>query len=324
MYVADETNIDLGPTADLFATKIHLDHTNAFRVELGVGKVGTKHEKDIALLHGAIGGWHADEAVEPHEIGVVILQILFSTKGGDDWSLQSLCHGEDFRTGVCAACSRQDGHFLCLVEQLRCGLEACFGRQYGSSRTIDTKIDRHGGTPACQDTAGNDDDRDASLGNGCAHSDSENAGYLFGAGDDLTKVRTREKKVFGLRLLKIVGPEFSAGYLRGDRQHGNTAALAIMKSIDKVEVARPATSCADRKFACNLRFASGGESRDLFVPDHHPIDAIVSADGVCKSVERVTGDSVDALDARFQERLDDDISDFGQHLLSKHLRLDAI
>ena len=85
-----------------------------------------------------------------------------------------------------------------------------------------------------------------------------------------------------------------------------------MESIDEVEIARPAASCTDRKFACNLRFASGREGRDLFVPDHHPIDAIVSADGFCKSVERVTGDSVDTLDARFQERLNDDISDLGQ------------
>jgi hypothetical protein len=53
--VANETNIYLGPSTDLFATKIHLDHTDARRVELGIGKVGTKHEKCIALLHGAIG-----------------------------------------------------------------------------------------------------------------------------------------------------------------------------------------------------------------------------------------------------------------------------
>ena len=54
-YIADEADIYLGTSADLFATKVHLDHTNAFRVELRVGKVGTKHEEGVALLHGAIG-----------------------------------------------------------------------------------------------------------------------------------------------------------------------------------------------------------------------------------------------------------------------------
>ena len=79
-----------------------------------------------------------------------------------------------------------------------------------------------------------------------------------------------------------------------------------------MEIARPAASCTDRKFACNLRFATSREGGDLLVPNHHPVDAIVSADGIGKSVERVTGDSVDTLDARFQERLNDDISDLGQ------------
>jgi len=78
VYVADETHIDLGSTADLLATKIHLDDTDALRIELGVGKVGTKHEESIALLHGTIGRRHADEAVEPHEIRIVVFQILFS------------------------------------------------------------------------------------------------------------------------------------------------------------------------------------------------------------------------------------------------------
>jgi hypothetical protein len=97
-----------------------------------------------------------------------------------------------------------------------------------------------------------------------------------------------------------------------------------MESINEMEIARSTASCADRKFACNLRFASGREGGDLFVPDHHPVDAIVSADGVCKSIERVTGYAVDTLDARIHKRLNDNISDLGQHFLSEHIRFDAI
>jgi len=33
--------------------------------------------------------------------------------------------------------------------------------------------------------------------------------------------------------------------------------------------------------------------------------------------------SIDTLDARIHKRLNDDISDLGQHFLSEHLRLDA-
>jgi hypothetical protein len=130
--------------------------------------------------------------------------------------------------------------------------------------------------------------------------------------------------VFGPSLLKEVGSELGAGYLRGDRQDRNAAALAIMESINEMEIARPTASCADRKFACNLRFASGREGGDLFVADHHPVDAIVSADGVGKAVERVAGDSIDTLHSSSHECLDDYIGDLDQHFLSEHLRLDAI
>jgi hypothetical protein len=77
-YVADETNIYLCPSADLLAPEIHLDHTDTFRVELGVGKVGPKHEKGVALLHGAIGRRYANEAIEAYEVGVVVFQVLFA------------------------------------------------------------------------------------------------------------------------------------------------------------------------------------------------------------------------------------------------------
>lgn len=90
-----------------------------------------------------------------------------------------------------------------------------------------------------------------------------------------------------------------------------------------MEIARPAASCTNSKFASDLRFASGREGGNLFVPNHHPVDAIVSADGVCKSVERVTGDSIDPFDPCSYEGFDDDICNLGQHLLSPHLRLDA-
>jgi hypothetical protein len=130
--------------------------------------------------------------------------------------------------------------------------------------------------------------------------------------------------VFGPSLLKEVGTELGAGYLRGDRQDGNATALTIMESIDEMEIARPAASCTDRKFARNLRFAPGCEGGDLFVPNHHPVDAVVSSDGVGKSVERVTSDSVDTLYSSSQECLDDYIGDLDQYLLSEHLSLDAI
>jgi len=81
------------------------------------------------------------------------------------------------------------------------------------------------------------------------------------------------------------------------------ATVAIEKAIDELEVARPTASCADSEFARQMRFCTGGESRNLFVPDMHPLNFVLSANRIGEAVQAVTNNTVDAFHFYCAERL---------------------
>jgi len=59
--------------------------------------------------------------------------------------------------------------------------------------------------------------------------------------------------------------------MRGNGQHGRHASVGIEESIDEVQIARAATSRANRQLAGELRFSSGRKGRRLFVADVNPL-----------------------------------------------------
>jgi hypothetical protein len=316
--IADEADVDLGPTADLLAAKIELDDADPFGEELRVGEVRAEHEEGVAHLHGAVGRRHADETVQADEIGVVVLKVLLAAKCGDDGSLEDLGDSEDLSAGLDAAGSRENCDFFCFIEKIGGAVEAGRGWQDGARGTTYAEVDRWGGALAGEDVAGDDEDGDAALGDGRPHGYGEDAGDLFGAGDDLTEVRAGHEEVFGASLLEVIRAELGAGNLRGDGEDGDAAALTVVQSIYKVEVARTTASRTDGELASDLGLAPGGEGGDLFVSNHHPIDAVVDADGVCEAVEGIPGDPIDALDACFDKRFYEDVGDLGQRFCSPH------
>src|SRR5215813_10896199 len=96
-----------------------------------------------------------------------------------------------------------------------------------------------------------------------------------------------------MRFLKVAAPDFSAGYLRGDRQDGDTAAVAIVESVDQVQIARTAASRADRQCSRKVRFRSCGKGGRLFVPQMNPLKAVGGANRVRNAVKRVAGQAID-------------------------------
>jgi hypothetical protein len=62
-----------------------------------------------------------------------------------------------------------------------------------------------------------------------------------------------------------------------------------------------ATARTDRQLAGELSFRPGREGRGLFVPHMHPAHLVTAADGVGHGVEAVANDPVNALDACFDE-----------------------
>src|SRR5258708_5772803 len=73
--------------------------------------------------------------------------------------------------------------------------------------------------------------------------------------------------------------------------------MAIKKTVDEVQTARPTAAGAYRKRAGYVRLGARGERGHLLVPDVHPLDLALPAKGVGQTVQTIADDSVYALDA---------------------------
>ncbi len=112
------------------------------------------------------------------------------------------------------------------------------------------------------------------------------------------------KQVFGMRLLEIGAADFSARNLRRDGQHRDTVAMAIIKSIDQMQVTRSTTPCAYRKASGQMRFRARRECSRFLVPDVYPLDVVSRSDGISDSVQRISGYSIDSFDSRCYKSVD--------------------
>jgi len=56
--------------------------------------------------------------------------------------------------------------------------------------------------------------------------------------------------------------------------------MAVEQAIDKVQIAWPAAPGTDSERAGEMRVGAGRESRDVFMPDMHPLDLVLAADRV--------------------------------------------
>ena len=136
------------------------------------------------------------------------------------------------------------------------------------------------------------------------HSGLRNARHLEGIGDELTVVAAFAKELVGVGLLKVSVADLRRGDVRRDGQHGHHASVGVEQSIDKVQIARSATSRTNRQLASELRFGSGHKSRCFFVADADPLYLAAAMKGVGYRVQAVTDEPVDSLDACLGKCLD--------------------
>ena len=94
--------------------------------------------------------------------------------------------------------------------------------------------------------------------------------------------------------LKIAGADLRRRNLGGNRQHRDTRPVAIEKSVDQMQIARPAASGTHRQFACQMRLGPGGECGDLFMPHMEPLDLGLPAQRIRQPIQAVADDAIDA------------------------------
>src|SRR5215510_400080 len=110
-------------------------------------------------------------------------------------------------------------------------------------------------------------------------------------------------------LLKIAAPDFGRRDLRRYAEHRYSRPVAVEETIDQVQITWPTTAGADRKLTRQMRLRACRKGSNLLVPDMHPLDLALAADGVGQPVQAVPDNAVNPLDAGRCERLRELISD---------------
>jgi hypothetical protein len=105
------------------------------------------------------------------------------------------------------------------------------------------------------------------------------------------------KQLLWVRLLEISTANFRAWDLRGNCKYGNVRAVSFKQSIDKVQIAWTATTCADSERTSQMRLSTGSKSCGFFVPGVNPLDIATPAQCVSYSVEAITHHAIDSADA---------------------------
>ena len=129
------------------------------------------------------------------------------------------------------------------------------------------------------DVAGDRDDRDTPARDRRLHRDLEHARHLFRLRHELAIVAALRQRGVRDASPEVTAANFSAGNLRGNGEHGNTAAVAVVEAVDQMQVARSAAPGADRELSGEVRFGARGERSRLLVADVHPSELVLRSDG---------------------------------------------
>ena len=109
------------------------------------------------------------------------------------------------------------------------------------------------------------------------HRNLQHAGHLLGLRNQFAIVAALRKKMFGTSFLKVSAPDFVAGNLRSDREHRDPAAVAVIETVDQMQVARAAAPRAHRELLREMRFRARRKRGCLFVPHMDPLNLFLSA-----------------------------------------------
>src|SRR5215470_11972927 len=97
LRIADETEVDLGPPAELLTPHIDLDDRRLLGKELLVWKIRADHQEEIAGHHGVVAGREAEETGHAHVEWVVVLDELLPPQRVHDGRVHSARERDQLR-----------------------------------------------------------------------------------------------------------------------------------------------------------------------------------------------------------------------------------
>src|SRR5271165_6325591 len=126
--------------------------------------------------------------------------------------------------------------------------------------------------------------------------------------------------MLGMSLLEIPAAYFRTRNLRGDRQDGHAAAMAIIKAINQMQISRPTTAGADGQFPGQMRFGTGRKGCRFFMAHVNPMDILSRADRVGNAVQRISGNAVYPLNSCLHKNFHKKIRYILGHKLNSSLK----
>ena len=136
------------------------------------------------------------------------------------------------------------------------------------------------------------DDGDAAPRDRGLYGNFKHARHLFGLRNQFTIMAALRKEMLRVGLLKVCAADFVAWNLRGDGEHRNTAAVAVVESVDQVEISGTATAGANRQPAGKMSLSARGKSCCFFMAQMNPIQFSGGSDRLGNAVEGIAGDAV--------------------------------
>src|ERR1700691_697383 len=86
------------------------------------------------------------------------------------------------------------------------------------------------------------------------HGNLKHAGHLFGWRNQFAIVAALREKVFRMGLLEVSAADFIAGDLRSDGDNGNPTAMAVVETVNQMQISGAAASCTNRQLSGEMGF----------------------------------------------------------------------
>src|SRR5271167_527015 len=119
-HVADESDLDVCATADLFAADVDLDYCGLLRIKLTIREVRPEHQEDIRTHDRVLSGRKSEKPRHADIIRIVVFDEFLASKCEHGWSFQLLCSSDEFLVGSFAARPSENRDFLSIVKSI-CG-----------------------------------------------------------------------------------------------------------------------------------------------------------------------------------------------------------
>jgi hypothetical protein len=98
-------------------------------------------------------------------------------------------------------------------------------------------------------------------------------------------VTALREEMFRVGLLEISASYFVAWYLRRDGEDRNAAAVAVVESVDQMQIPWAAASGTNSQLSSEMGFSAGGKGCRFFMPEMNPIQFLGCANRIGNAVE---------------------------------------